>query len=126
MNERPLSPHLKAYRLPLTGLLSISHRISGAFLSLGMLAWVAVLLAVAAGEENFRVAQAIIGSTAGLVGTWLWIYALLLHLCHGVRHLLWDLGGGFPRDRLRRYALLELFASLTLLAAIGLTSSLSA
>ncbi|MCZ6720970.1 MAG: succinate:quinone oxidoreductase subunit C, partial [Proteobacteria bacterium] len=33
--SRPLSPHLQVYRLELTSVLSILHRMTGMFLSLG-------------------------------------------------------------------------------------------
>jgi len=38
--NRPTSPHLQVYQLPLTGLVSISHRITGVFLALGLLLFV--------------------------------------------------------------------------------------
>jgi succinate dehydrogenase / fumarate reductase cytochrome b subunit len=47
------------------------------------------------------------------------IYALMFHLCHGVRHLFWDLGKSFSRETFMRYALIELFAS-TLLTVLTL------
>ncbi|MBY0511485.1 MAG: succinate dehydrogenase, cytochrome b556 subunit, partial [Rhodospirillaceae bacterium] len=34
---RPLSPHLSVYRLPLAAVLSITHRITGIGLTLGIL-----------------------------------------------------------------------------------------
>lgn len=34
-NNRPLSPHLDVYRLPLSALISIVHRGTGAFLTIG-------------------------------------------------------------------------------------------
>jgi succinate dehydrogenase / fumarate reductase cytochrome b subunit len=45
---------------------------------------------------------------------WAFIYALFFHLCHGIRHLIWDAGNSFERDTLDRYALIELAASLLL------------
>ncbi|MCA3267808.1 MAG: succinate dehydrogenase, cytochrome b556 subunit, partial [Azospirillum sp.] len=35
--ERPLSPHLQVYRLPLTAWLSITHRATGVALAVGTL-----------------------------------------------------------------------------------------
>jgi succinate dehydrogenase / fumarate reductase cytochrome b subunit len=34
-SNRPLSPHLQVYRLPLLAILSILHRMTGAALSIG-------------------------------------------------------------------------------------------
>jgi len=118
MNERPLSPHLQVYRLPITALLSITHRIFGVVLSLGMVIWVVLLLSVVAGEESFVAAREVLASPVGRAGLWLWIYVFLFHLCHGVRHLLWDAGAGFARDHLVRNAALELVASVALLIAV--------
>ena len=38
IDSRPLSPHLQIYKPQITSVLSISHRISGVFLSLGLIA----------------------------------------------------------------------------------------
>ena len=42
------------------------------------------------------------------------IYALMFHFCHGVRHLIWDIGQSFSRETLIHYALVELSLSLLL------------
>ena len=47
--NRPLSPHLTIYRLPMLALLSITHRITGVALTAGTLILVYWLLALAAG-----------------------------------------------------------------------------
>lgn len=112
--NRPTSPHLQVYKLPLTGIISITHRMTGVFLSVGLVLFVAMVAALAAGPDAYNALQA-------LLGTWLvrvvylgFIFALFFHLCHGVRHLLWDAGHGFDRDSLNRYALIELLCSLVL------------
>ena len=93
--NRPLSPHLQVYRLQLTSILSITHRISGVALSLGAVVWVLWLVAVASGPEAYVVAQRWGGSFVGQVAMLGWTLALFYHLCNGVRHLAWDLGYGF-------------------------------
>lgn len=118
MNERPLSPHLQVYRLPLTALLSITHRATGVFLSFGLVLMVVFLMAVAQGPESFEWAQGWLRSVLGKLFLWGWIYALLFHLVHGFRHLIWDTGHGFERDSLDRLARYELVASLLLLVAV--------
>jgi succinate dehydrogenase / fumarate reductase cytochrome b subunit len=114
MSERPLSPHLQVYRLPITAILSITHRFTGVFLSVGLVLWVVFLMAVAQGESQYVLAQAALGSVPGRLALWVWIYALLFHLCHGVRHLVWDTVHGLERDTLARYAWLEIGASVLL------------
>ena len=46
-DNRPLSPHLQVYRLPLNALLSISHRLTGVALSFGFVLLVVWLLGIA-------------------------------------------------------------------------------
>lgn len=115
-NNRPISPHLQVYRLPLTGLMSISHRIAGIMLSIGLLLFVYVLFAMAAGEGAFTVMQSLAAFGASKLVYWGFIYALFFHLCHGIRHLIWDAGKGFDREQLNRYAVYELIASVSLTA----------
>jgi succinate dehydrogenase / fumarate reductase cytochrome b subunit len=118
MNERPLSPHLQVYRLPLTALLSFTHRATGVFLSLGMILLVVFLLAVAQGQESFACVHSFLQSVVGRLFLWAWIYSLLFHLCHGFRHLIWDTGHGFERDKLNRLAAYEIVASLLLIIMV--------
>lgn len=114
MNQRPLSPHLQVYRLPITAILSISHRITGVILSIGAALWVLLLMEVAQGEAAFATAQALLDSWFGRLLLWAWLYALFFHLCHGVRHLVWDTVHGLDRETLTRHAYWELGASVGL------------
>ncbi len=92
---RPLSPHLSIYRPQLTSVLSILHRLTGIALGLGTLLLVWWLGAAAAGPTSFAAAQTIVGSVAGQVLLFGWSWALLYHLCNGIRHLFWDAGLGY-------------------------------
>jgi succinate dehydrogenase / fumarate reductase, cytochrome b subunit len=121
-NNRPISPHLQVYRLPLTGLMSISHRIAGILLSIGLLLFVYVLFAIASGEAAFAVMQSLAALWLAKLVYWGFIYALFFHLCHGVRHLIWDAGKGFDRARLNQYAGFELIASMSLTLIIFIFS----
>lgn len=114
MSERPLSPHLQVYRLPLTAILSITHRMTGVFLSLGLVLWVWFLMAAAQGEAEYAGAQGWLDSILGRLLLWAWIYALFFHLCHGIRHLVWDTVHGLDRETLLRDCYLELGASVVL------------
>jgi len=57
-HSRPLSPHLQVYRPQLTTVLSITHRGTGLVLSAGLVAFVAWLLAAAAGPAALDSANA--------------------------------------------------------------------
>jgi len=124
MRQRPISPHLQAYRLPGTALLSISHRLTGVVLTLGTLAGIGLLAALAFDREFYQWIHEGIASPIGRVVLWLWLYAFLFHLCHGVRHLAWDVGWGFERERLKGYVGVELLASGALLIGVFTASQI--
>jgi len=113
-NNRPISPHLQVYKLPLTGIISITHRLTGVLLSAGLIFVVYILYAVAGGSNTYTAMQAFTSLWLVQLIYWGFIYALFFHLCHGVRHLIWDAGKSFDRDTLNRYAIIELGASLVL------------
>lgn len=94
-SQRPLSPHLQVYRLPLTAVMSITHRATGAFLVLGALVLALWMLALASGEPAYERMHGVITSLPGQVLLFAWTFSLFYHLCNGVRHLLWDFGYGF-------------------------------
>lgn len=88
--ERPLSPHLQVYRLPMTALMSISHRMTGVGLSLGCLLVAAFLVSAAMGEDYYETVKGFANSLPGMFILFFWSFALYYHLCNGVRHLIWD------------------------------------
>ena len=93
--ERPLSPHLQAYRVTLTMAMSIIHRITGIALYFGTLLLVWWLIAAASGPAAYANVQAFTSSFIGRLIVFGYTWALLHHLLSGLRHLVWDLGYGF-------------------------------
>ena len=77
-SHRPLSPHLQVYRLPLSAILSILHRITGVFLTLGTLLLVWWLTAVAQGEVEFNDVSVIMGSFLGQLILFGWTFRIVL------------------------------------------------
>ncbi len=124
-NNRPLSPHLDVYRLPLSALLSIVHRGTGAFLTLGTLVLVWWLMALAGGEESFTSAQQFMGSFIGRLVLFGWTFALFFHLSNGIRHLVWDAGYCFEKADVEKtsYIVLGVSAFLTIVVWIVAFSS---
>jgi succinate dehydrogenase / fumarate reductase cytochrome b subunit len=110
-NNRPLSPHLDVYRLPLSALISIVHRGTGAFLTMGTIVLVWWLMALAGGEEAFMSMQSFMGSFFGRLVLFGWTFALFFHLSNGVRHLIWDAGYGFEKDTVEKSSLMVLGAA---------------
>ncbi len=112
--DRPLSPHLQVYRLPLTALMSISHRITGVGLTFGtlLLAW--WVTAAAYGEAEYQQFQSILGTWFGQLVLLGFSFALFYHLCNGLRHLFWDFGRYFELEQTRRADVAVLIGSAAL------------
>ncbi len=97
-SNRPLSPHLQVYKPQLTSVLSITHRATGVALAAGTVLLVWWLFAAAAGPEAFATVQGFMGSWFGYLVLFGFTYALMYHLCNGIRHLFWDAGYGFELE----------------------------
>lgn len=93
--QRPLSPHLQVYRLQITSVLSILHRLTGIALAAGTALLVWWLVSIALGPKIFGMTKALIASWPGRVVLFGWVFALFFHLANGIRHLAWDAGWGF-------------------------------
>ena len=92
---RPLSPNFQIYRPQLTSVLSIANRITGVILSIGAVGLVIWLSAAAAGPRPYAIVQHAVGSLVGLLLLFCFTFAFFLHLCGGIRHLIWDTVHGF-------------------------------
>lgn len=92
---RPLSPHIQIYRPQLTSVLSIINRITGVIISIGAVALVVWLIAAATGPQAYAAVQSIIASWVGQIVLFGAIFSFFLHLCGGIRHLVWDTVHGF-------------------------------
>ena len=115
--NRPLSPHLQIYRLPLTAKLSILFRITGVGMTLGALLVVWRFAAGAISPEASATADAVLTSWLGnlvMLGS---LWALIFHACNGIRHLVWDSGHGFELETVEKanYAVIGGSVVLTLI-----------
>jgi succinate dehydrogenase / fumarate reductase cytochrome b subunit len=117
--KRPLWYNVSPFNLPLPGLVSIFHRVSGALLFLG-LAWFLFLLEMSlsseAGFAHFRAYVAHPVVKLALLG-FLWAY--LHHFCAGIRFLLLDIDLGISLAPARRSAIAVFVVSLALTAIVG-------
>ena len=113
--SRPLSPHLFIYRWPVTMVMSILHRITGAALYVGtaLLAW--WLVAAATGERAFASANGFLGSWLGLLILFGYSWTILHHMLGGIRHLVWDFGIGLDKGTR------DMFAWANIIGSAGLT-----
>ena len=92
---RPLSPNIQIYRPQLTSILSILNRITGVILSGCAVVLVVWLVAAAWGPQAYAPVQAAIASWIGQIVLFGATFAFFLHLCGGIRHLVWDTVSGF-------------------------------
>ena len=119
--QRPKFLTLTEIRLPLAGIASILHRVSGAgmFLMLPLLIWLLQLslgttpesaASFKAVADNFFVRLLLLGL----------IWAFLHHFCMGIRLLLIDLHIGVEKQQLRTSAQAVFAVSLALTLIFGL------
>lgn len=114
-SKHPTSPHLQIYRLPLTALLSITHRITGVVLALGSIVLVWILAAAANSAAYYQAMIPHLQSWYGQLFLLGFIFSLYLHFCNGLRHLFWDAGYGFELETV------DLTAKLAIVLALILT-----
>lgn len=113
---RPTSPNIQIYRPQLTSVLSIANRITGVALgacAVGLVIW---LISVACGPAAYASFQSFIGSWFGQILLLGCIFSFSLHLCGGIRHLVWDAGYGFSLGAIYASGWTVVAASVTLTA----------
>jgi len=113
-DNRPMSPHLQVYSLPLTAKLSILHRATGAVLYIGLILMVWVLAAAAGGAESWQNMHGFLSSWFGKLVLSGFTFSLYYHLCNGIRHLFWDIGKGFDLIEADKASLIVITASVVL------------
>lgn len=91
-DDRPLSPHLQIYRLPMLAWLSILHRMTGVFLSMAVILFPVWLWMIAAGEDSYACVHAILNAWYGQLFLFAISFSLIYHALNGIRHLVWDMG----------------------------------
>jgi succinate dehydrogenase / fumarate reductase cytochrome b subunit len=98
--RRPLSPHVQIYSWSATMAMSILHRVTGVALYLGALLLTVYLLAASGGGVAFAEVSRFFGSFIGRAILFGYTFALMLHVCGGLRHAVWEAARGFdPASR---------------------------
>jgi len=92
---RPRSPNMQIYRPQLTSVLSFANRLTGVVLSACAVVLVIWLMAAATGPQAYAAVQGAIASWIGRIVLFGCTFAFFLHLCGGIRHLVWDTVHGF-------------------------------
>lgn len=119
--RRPVYLNLPRIRLPLPGIVSILHRISGALL---FLIGIPLLLAGVArslgSTESYAAMKSVVATPAAKLVLLALAWAYLHHLCAGVRYLLLDLQRGIELGPARRSSVIVFVVSLALTLAVGM------
>jgi succinate dehydrogenase / fumarate reductase cytochrome b subunit len=94
LHPRPLSPHLQIFKIQITSLLSLGHRLTGIWLCISGFVWCTYLA-----TWPFRLGTETVKDVGFSLFVWIFLggflLALFYHLLSGIRHLVWDLGRGF-------------------------------
>lgn len=123
--DRPLSPHLQVYRLPLNGVLSITHRMTGVLLAAGAVGLVVMLVAAASGSRAYLSFHAASYHWIGQIVLLGFTLALYYHLMNGIRHLLWDAGYGYELETVHVTSWLVIIGAVLLTAATWILALLA-
>ena len=113
--NRPISPHLSIYKPQITSILSISHRISGVFQSIGLGIIFLLLASLFLGEGFYNYFIFFIESFFGKVFIFFYMLSLCYHMFNGIRHIIWDLGYGFDIKSVNYSGYAVIFCTIILL-----------
>jgi len=117
--KRPVHLNLMQIRLPLPGLVSILHRISGALLFVSAV-WLMFLLDRSlASEESFYEIKRYLDYGIVKLCLLVLIWAFFHHFCAGIRYLLLDLHKGIELPAARMSSWVVLIASVLMTAFFG-------
>ena len=117
--KRPKNLDLPTIRLPLPGVLSILHRVSGAalFLLLPFLLW--LFQSSLTSPETFASFKEVVGHPLVKIVLLGLIYFYMHHFCAGIRYLLLDLDKGVELEAARRSSQIVFAVSIALTLIIG-------
>ena len=92
--KQPISPHLSIYKPQITSILSIIHRFTGIFLSLGSALVSLWVLLIALGPSYYNLFELISSYLVFKIFLFFWTVGVFYHLFNGIRYLFWSFGKG--------------------------------
>jgi succinate dehydrogenase / fumarate reductase, cytochrome b subunit len=117
--KRPVYLNLLQIRLPIGGVVSILHRITG-FVMVLLIPYALYLLEASLESPlRFEQVRATLASGVGRIALLLGLWVLIQHLYSGLRHLFMDIDVGVELASARRSAWLTLAASIVTVAILG-------
>ncbi len=118
-NKRPKYLNVFKIRLPVPALVSILHRISGLLLFLALPLFLWMLQCSLASPDGYAQLGSLLGHPVSKLFLLLMLWALLHHLCAGLRFLAIDMDIGVLLAPARASAKAVLAVSLVLTALLG-------
>ena len=115
-SNRPLSPHLQIYKMPLSAKLSVLHRLTGLALSFAAVILVFWLFSLAYFADTAIAFYHFFSSMFGKIILVLFSFAFFYHFCNGIRHLFWDVGKGFDLESVNKSGVMVVIAAVVLTA----------
>jgi len=117
-DTRPFFLNLLKIRLPIPGIVSIFHRISGVFLFLAIPCFVYLLDLSLQGEQGFHQATDLLSMPVVKLILLILTWSLVHHLFAGIRFLLTDFDIGLSKGQSIKTAWLVIIAEVAALALI--------
>lgn len=119
-DQRPVYLNLFEYRFPITAIISILHRVSGAILFFSIPFILCALDHSLLDRQGFYEIKGIASNLFFKVILWGFFSALIYHVVAGFRHLLMDCHIGETKEGGRLGAQLTLGISIVLIALLGI------
>ncbi len=117
--KRPVYLNLLQIRLPIGGIVSIIHRVTGALMVLLIPYALYALQTSLESPMRFEQIRASLHNGFGRIALLLALWILVQHLYSGVRHLFMDVDVGVEKEVATRNAWLTLGASIITVALLG-------
>ncbi|HEY9136087.1 MAG TPA: succinate dehydrogenase, cytochrome b556 subunit [Pseudomonadales bacterium] len=120
--KRPVNLDLTTIKLPLPGITSILHRISGFALFLAIPLLLLMFQQSMASEEAFNELKTLLDNALLKLILWAILAGILYHLIAGIKHLIMDAGFGETLEgaRVGSWAVLFISGLLVLVAGVWL------
>ena len=119
-SKRPVNLDLSTIKFPLPALTSITHRVTGVILFVGLIFAFWALDASLSSPEGFEaVRHALEYNFLAKLVAWGLLSALAFHFVAGMRHLLMDMDIGIELDTAIQYTKITIVASVVLVVLAG-------
>lgn len=117
--QRPINLDLTKFSFPLPALTSITHRVAGVILFVGVIFLLCALSGSLESAEGFATTKKSMTTGFGSFITWGLLAALAFHFVAGIKHLLMDIGFGETKESGFYAAVFTIVASSILIILAG-------